>query len=90
MNPSPPTTSHSHTHAQIFRGLASGAESGWDFSSRWLSGSELGSIATHDVVPVDLNAILFVVENMLSDMHTDAGNTTAADMYAQAATNREK
>ena len=47
----------------LYSNLASGAESGWDFSSRWLAHvgpdtGQLDSIRTKSIVPVDLNAIL--------------------------------
>ena len=48
--------------SELFMNLASAAESGWDFSSRWLSTEgqrdQLASIRTTSVVPVELNAIL--------------------------------
>jgi len=47
----------------VYRDLRAAAESGWDFSSRWLAdGKTLSSIATTDVVPVDLNSLLFGLE----------------------------
>ena len=45
-----------------FRHMKSGAESGWDYSSRWFSGSgsnnSLASVSTGDILPVDLNSFL--------------------------------
>lgn len=52
--------------AEIYRDLRSAAESGWDFSSRWLDdGRSLSSIHTTDVVPVDLNCLLWHLESSL-------------------------
>jgi len=34
------------------------AESGWDFSSRWITNSSLTSTVIDDIVPTDLNALL--------------------------------
>lgn len=52
---------------QLFRDLRSGAESGWDFSSRWFTDAlDLSSIHTTDIVPVDLNCLLYHLELMLS------------------------
>lgn len=49
--------------AEVYRDLRAAAESGWDFSSRWLSDeSTLGSIRTTDIVPVDLNSLLYKLE----------------------------
>ncbi|PWJ15054.1 trehalase family glycosidase [Jannaschia seohaensis] len=58
--------------AALFRNLRAGAESGWDFSSRWLSDpSELATIHATDIWPVDLNSILFVTETILSEAASD-------------------
>lgn len=46
-------------HDEIFRDLRAGAESGWDFSSRWLDDEHLSSIRTTTIAPVDLNAFLY-------------------------------
>jgi len=51
---------------QLFRDLRAAAESGWDFSSRWFADSTtLGSIATTEIVPVDLNSLLFGLEQAI-------------------------
>jgi alpha,alpha-trehalase len=48
--------------ADVHRDLRAGAESGWDFSSRWLGGNTLSSIRTTAIAPVDLNALLYGLE----------------------------
>jgi len=49
--------------AEVYRDLRAAAESGWDFSSRWLAdGKTLGSIRTTDFLPVDLNSLLYQLE----------------------------
>jgi len=49
--------------AEVYRDLRASAESGWDFSSRWLAdGKTLSSIRTTDIVPVDLNSLLYKLE----------------------------
>jgi alpha,alpha-trehalase len=53
--------------AEIYRHLRAGAESGWDFSSRWLKNPEdLRSIHTTDIVPVDLNSLLWIQEREIA------------------------
>ncbi|MGG1948683.1 alpha,alpha-trehalase TreA [Trinickia sp. NRRL B-1857] len=48
---------------QVYRDLRAAAESGWDFSSRWLAdGKTLATIRTTSIVPVDLNSLLFSLE----------------------------
>ncbi len=52
--------------AQVYRDLRAGAESGWDFSSRWLDSASLGSLRTTAIAPVDLNAFLFGLETAIA------------------------
>jgi alpha,alpha-trehalase len=48
---------------EVYRDLRASAESGWDFSSRWFSdGKTLSTIRTTDIVPVDLNALMYQLE----------------------------
>lgn len=58
--------SSGRTPAQVYRDLRAGAESGWDFSSRWLDGSSLQSIRTTTIAPIDLNAFLFGLETAIA------------------------
>lgn len=49
--------------SKIWRNLASAAESGQDFSSRWFDNiTELSTIDTTNIIPVDLNA--FICNNL--------------------------
>jgi alpha,alpha-trehalase len=55
----------------IYRNLRAGAESGWDFSSRWLDESRaLESIRTTDILPVDLNCLLYGMERQMGAWFT--------------------
>lgn len=50
----------------IYRDIRSAAESGWDFSSRWLTDpADLKTIQTTQILPVDLNALLYHLEMTL-------------------------
>ncbi len=52
---------------RLFLHLRAGAESGWDFSSRWLIGEQgLDSIHTADIIPVDLNSLLYHLEETIA------------------------
>ncbi|KAK7239607.1 alpha,alpha-trehalase [Aureococcus anophagefferens] len=56
--------------AAIYGDLAAAAESGWDFSSRWLGEPDrLETIETSRVVPADLNAIFVRFERNLAALH---------------------
>jgi alpha,alpha-trehalase len=60
-------TKHTESHPDFYRNLRAACESGWDFSSRWLKDSQdLGSIRTLDLLPVDLNSLLFFHEKLLA------------------------
>jgi alpha,alpha-trehalase len=75
----------------VFRHLRAGAESGWDFSSRWLAPyGELPTIHTTDIVPVDLNSLLHHLEQELARQHQQLGNTAQAqDYFARAEQRRQ-
>lgn len=56
------------TFPQVYRNLRAGAESGWDFSSRWFADhGGFASICTTDIVPVDLNCLLWYLEITLAE-----------------------
>jgi alpha,alpha-trehalase len=51
------------TPAEVYRNLRATAESGWDFSSRWFAdGKTLATIRTIELVPPDLNSLLYQLE----------------------------
>ena len=66
---------------EVYRDLRSGAESGWDFSSRWLrDGQNLTTIHTTDILPVDLNALLYNLEVTIAEIY----RTKDEPEYAQS------
>src|SRR5205085_3283261 len=51
----------------IYTHLRAGAESGWDFSSRWFEDTmHLTTIETLNIIPVDLNCLLYAYEQVLA------------------------
>jgi len=75
--------------SQVYRDLRAGAESGWDFSSRWLDDpAQLSSIRTTAIVPVDLNSLLFQLEQTLAHASTASGARDDARHYQQLAASR--
>lgn len=51
---------------KMYKDLRSGAESGWDYTSRWFAdGESIETIETTDIIPVDLNALLYGLEAVL-------------------------
>lgn len=56
--------------AFLFKSIASAAESGWDFSSRWLRHPlQLPTIETVNIVPVDLNAFMCWNFNIMANLY---------------------
>ncbi|MDZ7936285.1 MAG: alpha,alpha-trehalase TreF [Emticicia sp.] len=75
---------------QVYRDLRSGAESGWSFSSRWLrDGQSLSTIHTTDILPVDLNAILYDMEMTLSVIYKAKNEPEYAKSLEQLANKRK-
>src|SRR5579864_1826024 len=51
---------------QVFRDIRAAAESGWDFGSRWFAdGRTRASIDTTQIVPIDLNSMLYGLETAI-------------------------
>ncbi len=58
---------HTEQHPDFFRDLRGACESGWDFSSRWLTDpADLGTIRTTKLWAVDLNCLLLRYEEILA------------------------
>lgn len=76
---------------ELYRHLRAAAESGWDFSTRWFSDSkDFSTIHTTDIVPVDLNCLLWHLEETLSDAYQLAGDTSRSlDLMIMAEKRRE-
>jgi alpha,alpha-trehalase len=73
----------------VWRDLRAAAESGWDFSSRWLAdGKTLATIRTLALLPPDLNSLLVHLERTLSAAYLLQGDGAHAAYYAQRAANR--
>lgn len=83
------TAEHSPEPAATYRHLRAGAESGWDFSSRWLADpNRLESIRTTDIVPIDLNCLLYELELSLSEAYKKILQLPLAAYYARRAKRR--
>ncbi|KAJ2806127.1 hypothetical protein H4R20_001809, partial [Coemansia guatemalensis] len=81
--------------AAVYADMATGAESGWDFSTRWVRDINapeeriLQTIRTRQVVPVELNAILYQIELALSEFGDITGLGTPEDYRGSAARRRQ-
>ena len=72
---------------KLYVHLRAGAESGWDFSSRWFKDpSDIRTIHTTDIIPVDLNCLLYHLETMIANAYKLLKNTPARrrfNLYAE-------
>lgn len=74
----------------LYRNIASAAESGWDFSGRWLNGTEMSSMHTTSLVPADLNSVMYRNEHVLADFAALLNDTDRVDVYRRAAELRKQ
>ncbi len=74
----------------VYRNLRATAESGWDFSSRWLSdGQHLATVQTLNILPVDLNSLLEHLELTLAHAYTLKGDAYRARVFEARADTRQ-
>ncbi|CAA9252721.1 MAG: GH37 [uncultured Cytophagales bacterium] len=76
---------------RLYRNIRAACESGWDFSSRWFAdGKNLGSIVTTEIIPVDLNSLLYHLEETLGALYEYRGNADKATDYRKRAQARRE
>lgn len=67
---------------QFYQDLASAAESGWDFSTRWFSDyKSLTNIETTKVLPVDLNGLICWNMDIMEYLYEQVGDTTNSQIF---------
>ncbi|WP_070151823.1 alpha,alpha-trehalase TreF [Sphingobium phenoxybenzoativorans] len=73
----------------LYRHLRAGAESGWDFSSRWLDDPKrLSTIRTTDIVPVDLNSLMLIMEDSIVRRCTEVKDSACVTEFTRLAAQR--
>jgi alpha,alpha-trehalase len=76
---------------RLYRNIRAACESGWDFSSRWFAdGKNLATIVTTEIIPVDLNSLLYHLEETLATLHDRQGNSGKAEAYRKLAQGRKQ
>ena len=74
---------------QTYREICAAAESGWDFSSRWFADLRtLAAIDTTEIIPIDLNSLLFGLESAICAGCERAYDHDCVEDYAHRATAR--
>lgn len=71
---------------RVWSNIASAAETGWDFSSRWFahegaSAHRISSVRTWSIIPVDLNAFMCMNSRILSELFKVKGDQTKSLLY---------
>ncbi|KAM7207088.1 glycoside hydrolase family 37 protein [Rhypophila sp. PSN 637] len=83
--------------AILYSNLASGAESGWDYGTRWISRPHdaaadvyfpLRSLNTRELIPVDLNSILYWNEVTIAGFLRRTNKSAEADQWQKRAAAR--
>ncbi len=75
----------------FFRHIRAGAESGWDFSSRWFKdGRNMNTIHTTDILPIDLNSLLFNLERTIFKAYLLTDDMKKIEKYFTLMTHRER
>ena len=73
----------------LYRNLRAACESGWDFSSRWLAREDdLSSIHTIQILPIDLNALLYILEKTIEKANRINGSNEEANRFGSLANQR--
>lgn len=74
---------------EIYRELRAGAESGWDFTSRWFGQpDDIGSIRTTAILPIDLNAFMYKLETTIVYLAERTGDLAMAGRFRERALQR--
>ncbi len=75
---------------QFFRHLRTVCESGWDFSSRWYkNGMHKSTIEAMDLIPVDLNSLMYTVESTIAEFAEYNGDSEKANRFYELAEKRK-
>ncbi|KAI1020081.1 hypothetical protein LB503_006342 [Fusarium chuoi] len=85
------------TKEALYGNLASGAESGLDYSVKWVARPDdairdnyfpLRYLNTRNIIPVDLNSILYGNEIAIAEFYEQTGNSSASRQWREVAANR--
>jgi alpha,alpha-trehalase len=78
----------------LYRNIRAAAESGWDFSSRWMRDpADLRTLETTALAPVDLNSLLYHTERTIAALRRfrgQPGDAEAAERFTRLAEERRR
>jgi alpha,alpha-trehalase len=74
----------------IYKNIRAACESGWDFSTRWfMDESSMKTIHITDMIPVDLNCLLYFLEMTIGKAYQLKGNASLSEKYYKYASDRK-
>ena len=75
--------------ANLYQNIRAACESGWDFSSRWFRDEKnLSTCTASDILPVDINCLLYFTENLISKLNDLKGDKNKRQMFYHSSKNR--
>jgi alpha,alpha-trehalase len=78
----------------FYRNAKATAESGWDFSSRWMRDpKDLRTLETTELIPIDLNSLLYHAERTIAALRAfrrQPGDSAVAAQFTKAAAARRQ
>lgn len=78
----------------LYRNVRATAESGWDFSSRWMRDpGDMRTLETTELAPVDLNSLLYHAERTIAALRAfrgRRGDAAVAERFLRAAEDRRR
>jgi len=84
-------TPEGETPGTLYRHIRAACESGWDFTCRWFREEiKMESIHTTDIVPVDLNCLLYDLEMTLSEAYKHSDFSEPSTYFLNKAEKRKK
>lgn len=84
-------TKSNQNYRTLYRNIRSACESGWDFSSRWFKDNEsMATIQTTNILPVDLNVLLWNLEKLIAMGSQLAKDSQQAILFKKKADTRRK
>uniref|UniRef100_A0A0E0BCT1 Trehalase n=1 Tax=Oryza glumipatula TaxID=40148 RepID=A0A0E0BCT1_9ORYZ len=70
---------------KFYHQVASTAETGWDFSSRWMRDStDMTTLTTSCIIPVDLNTFILKMEQDIAFFAKLIGESTTSEIFSEA------
>ncbi len=73
----------------FFTNIRAACESGWDFSSRWFADHQnIATIETTNIIPVDLNCLMYNLEKVLAKAYSLDGRMNESKIFEKNAEKR--